>query len=87
MLDRCIIVTKIGTSEGTVEDLKECLAKESKGNSRGRGLILNDQNGLQTFEFFLPYKVRRVYDTNFSSHADQSIRNTLKFAQNRSDRP
>lgn len=51
----------VGTSEGTVDDLKEALIKESKGNSRGRGLLPNDITGLQTYEVFIPSSLRSLF--------------------------
>ena len=51
----------VGTSEGTVDDLKEALIKESKGNSRGRGLLPNDVTGLQTYEVFIPSSLRSLF--------------------------
>ena len=65
----------VGVSEGTVEDLKEMLEKESKGNSRGRGLLINDTTGLQTYEFFIPKTVRAIFDANFSAKAKNEIAN------------
>lgn len=56
----------VGASEGSIEDLKEVLTKESKGNSRSRGLLPNDSKGLQTYEFFLPSWVKQTFEENFS---------------------
>lgn len=54
-----------GSSEGTVEDLLNSFKKEEKGNSKGRGLVPNDKTELQTYEIFIPYKLRRFYDKNY----------------------
>jgi hypothetical protein len=64
----------VGIAEGTTEDLKEMLEKESKGNSRGRGLLINDPKGLQTFEFFIPQRVRSSMDLNFGSSANHAVK-------------
>lgn len=71
----------VGTSEGTVEDLKEVLIKESKGNSRSRGLLINDSKGLQTFEFFFPTVVKQVYEKNFAKPVRDRIRGLSETVQ------
>lgn len=52
----------VGASEGTIEDLKLAFMKEEKGNCRGRGLVSNDPEGLQTFEIYYPNQVKKTYD-------------------------
>lgn len=61
------------------------LVKESKGNARGRGLIIDDKKGLQTFEFFLPKAIRKVFDEKYSSEANQAITNTQTYVPQSND--
>lgn len=61
------------------------LIKESKGNARGRGLILSDKKGLQTFEFFMPKNIRKIYDEEYSALVSQNITNTQNFVPRTSD--
>lgn len=49
-------------SDGTLNEIKAAIDKEAQGKTKGRGLNVNDQTNLQTFEIFIPVDVREQYN-------------------------
>lgn len=57
------------TSDVTLDQLKKALDNEGSGNSAGRGLVEKNPN-LQTYEFYLPYSERKLFDEVFEENTE-----------------
>lgn len=53
----------VGAAEGTIEDLNRGFKAEQNDNCRSRGLLASDKTELQTFEIFIPHKIRETINT------------------------
>lgn len=69
-----------GQADVSSMELKGYLDKESRGESRSRGLIPEYPN-LQTFEIYLPVKIRQIYEVVYKQPVLNEISN---FRQNMS---
>lgn len=67
-----------GQADVSTHELKEYLDKEGRGESRSRGLI-NEYPNLQTFEIYLPVKIRQIYEIVYKQPVLNEITN---FRQN-----
>lgn len=67
-------VSTCGQSDVTTSELQGYLDKENRGESTQRGLLAEYPN-LQTFEIFLPVKVRQLYEVVYKQHVLNEISN------------
>jgi meckelin len=57
------------SSDVTLEALKRALDNEGQGNAARRGLVDKYPN-LQTYEFYLPYSERKIFDEVFEENTE-----------------
>lgn len=75
-----------GQADVSTRDLKENLDNETMGESRNRGMLSQEPN-LQTFEIFLPVKIRQIYEVVYKQNVLNEIstyRDNLSAIQNSS---
>lgn len=69
-----------GVADVTLDELLKGLGKEEKGTAFKRGLQPDDPTQLQTFEIYIPLRVRETYNT-MTSNSDADNTNSLAAAQ------
>ena len=52
----------IGTADTNLNQLIQFLEEEGKGKIKGRGMTDNSKDNLQSYEVYLSYNMRRIYD-------------------------
>ena len=52
----------LGMADTTLYQLAQFLEEESKGKIKGRGITDNKNDNLQTYEIYLSFPMRRIYD-------------------------
>jgi meckelin len=62
-----------GSADGTMEELRKALAMESQGKARPRGILAEDESGLQTYEIYIPWKMRQTYDNMATNPVDEEV--------------
>lgn len=62
-----------GSADGTIEELIRSLAQEASGKARSRGILPEDESGLQCFEIYIPFKMRQTYDNMATNPVDEEI--------------
>ncbi|CAG9329728.1 unnamed protein product [Blepharisma stoltei] len=70
----------IGIADITLDELLKGLGKEESGTAMKRGLVPDDPTQLQTFEIYIPWRVRETYNT-MTSNATDSDANSYAAAQ------
>ena len=53
--------------------MAQFLEEESKGKIKGRGITDNKNDNLQTYEIYLSFPMRRIYDGFYFSPTDKEI--------------
>lgn len=62
-----------GSADGTIEELIKSLAQEASGKARSRGILPEDESGLQCFEIYIPFQMRKTYDNMATNPVDEEI--------------
>ena len=63
----------LGMADTTLYQLAQFLEEESKGKIKGRGITDNKNDNLQTYEIYLSFPMRRIYDGFYFSPTDKEI--------------
>ncbi len=66
-------VSPAGKADSNLDELLNALEEEGSGRVKGRGLIDKDNENLQTFELFISYKMRTVYDGIYGMQSENMI--------------
>ncbi|CAG9313152.1 unnamed protein product [Blepharisma stoltei] len=55
-------VSPTGMADVGLSDLIKALSQEEAGKARPRGILPEESSGLQTYEIYIPWKMRQTYD-------------------------
>lgn len=66
-------VSPAGKADTNLDELLSALEEEGTGKVKGRGLIEKDNDNLQTYELFVSYKMRTVYDGIYGMQSENMI--------------
>lgn len=62
-----------GKADSNIDELLKFLDEEQSGRVKGRGLIEKDGDHLQTYEIFVSYKMRTMYDGIYNLQSETMI--------------
>jgi meckelin len=62
-----------GKADLNLDEILVALEEEGNGKVKGRGLIEKDNENLQTFELYMSYKMRNVYDGIYGVQTESMI--------------
>lgn len=62
-----------GKADTNMDELLNFLEEEGAGKVKGRGLMDKDQTNLQSFEIFISYNMRTIYDGIYGLQAETMI--------------
>ena len=63
----------LGMADTTLYQLAQFLEEESKGKIKGRGITDNKNDNLQTYEIYLSFPMRRIYDSFYFTPTTNEI--------------
>ena len=66
-------ISPAGKADSNLDELLNALEEEGTGKVKGRGLIEKDDDNLQTYELFVSYKMRTVYDGIYGLQSENMI--------------
>eukprot|EP01017_Pseudomicrothorax_dubius_P046148 TRINITY_DN8091_c0_g2_i7.p1 TRINITY_DN8091_c0_g2~~TRINITY_DN8091_c0_g2_i7.p1 ORF type:complete len:792 (+),score=112.76 TRINITY_DN8091_c0_g2_i7:56-2431(+) len=66
-------ISPSGRAEVSLENLRRALEIESKGGTRGRGLLAEDKSQLQSYELYISRQMRLEYNGIFNYNLEQEI--------------
>ena len=66
-------VAPTGAADVSIDELLKALLQEETGRARPRGILPEDQTGLQTYEVYLPWKMRQTYDNLGSNPVEEEV--------------